>query len=171
MRRIDRSLSQDEALKIIDESEYGVMSCVGDDGQIFSIPLSIVRDKMSIFIHGANSGTKANLFKNGREVSVVCVSFNQVPNLSQIEFQNIKNDSKALGNNVFTTEYKSAIAQTKVYEVIDEKAKINALRLLCEKYTPEFMEAFETAALPALKITKIYEFKIQQISAKAKIIK
>ena len=171
MRRKDRALSQSEAYEIIDNAEYAVFSCVRDSGEIFSIPLSIVRENDSIFIHGATKGSKAELFKDGRDVSVVCVSFNAVPNLNDAEFEAIKNNSKELGNKVFTTEYKSVVAKTKAYEITDEKAKLEALRILSKKYCAKFMGAFETAALGALSHTKIYEFKIYEISAKAKVIK
>ena len=171
MRRKDRALSQSEAYEIIDNSEFGVFSCVKDDGEIFSIPLSIVRENDSIFIHGATKGSKAELFTHGREVSIVCVSFNAVPNLSESEFKAIENNGKELGNRVFTTEYKSVVAKTKAYEITDEKAKLESLRILSKKYCAKFMGAFETAALGALSHTKIYEFKIYEISAKAKILK
>ena len=156
MRRKDRALSQSEAYEIIDNSEFGVFSCVKDDGDIFSIPLSIVRENDSIFIHGATKGSKAELFTQGREVSIVCVSFNAVPNLSESEFKAIENNGKELGNRVFTTEYKSVVAKTKAYEITDEKAKLEALRILSEKYCAKFMSAYETAALSALNHTKIY---------------
>jgi len=170
LRRIDRALSIAEAYEIIDNSEYGVFSCVKDDGDIFSIPLSIVRENDSIFIHGATKGSKAELFKDGRDASIVCVSFNAVPNLNDAEFEAIKNNPKELGNRVFTTEYKSVVAKTKAYEITDNKAKLEALRILSAKYCAKFMSAYETAALSALNHTKIYEFKIQSLSAKSKMI-
>ncbi|MBP5778677.1 MAG: pyridoxamine 5'-phosphate oxidase family protein [Campylobacter sp.] len=171
MRRKDRELSRSEAYEIIDNSEFGVFSCVKDDGDIFSIPLSIVRENDSIFIHGASHGSKAELFTGGRDVSMVCVSFNAVPNLSESEFKAIENNPRALGNQVFTTEYKSVVAKTKAYEITDKNAKLEALRILSEKYCSAFMGAFETAAMSSLNHTKIWEFKIYKISAKAKIIK
>ncbi|MBP3207414.1 MAG: pyridoxamine 5'-phosphate oxidase family protein [Campylobacter sp.] len=171
MRRKDRALSKEEAYEIIDNSEFGVFSCVKDDGEIFSIPLSIVRENDSIFIHGATKGSKASLFKNGRKVSIVCVSFNKVPSPSNAEFEAIKDNEKELGNRIFTTEYKSVVAKTNAYEICDENAKIHALRILSQKYCKEYMSAFETAAFGALNHTKIYEFKIYEISAKAKILK
>lgn len=170
MRRKDRALGDAEALKIIDECEYGVVSCSDDEGGIFSIPISIARRGESVFIHGGVSGTKARLFQNGRGVKLVCVSHNRVPSPSRSEFESMLNDGKKLGNLVFTTEYKSAIALTKAYEIRDEERKIEALRLLCEKYTPEFMQGFELAVKTSLKITNIYELVIQNLSAKAKIL-
>ncbi len=61
MRRSDRELDRQIALKIIDESEYATLSCVDEYGEVFSIPISVARDGMSVFIHGAKTGSKARL--------------------------------------------------------------------------------------------------------------
>ena len=171
MRRKDRALSVEQAYEIIDNAEYGVFSCVDDKGEIFTLPLSIVRENDSIFIHGATKGSKAELFTDGREVSIVCVSFNAVPNLSESEFEAIKDNERELGNRAFTTEYSSTIAKTKAYEVVSESEKLHALRILSQKYCKKYMSAFDTATAHSVKHTKIYEFKIYEISAKAKILK
>lgn len=170
MRRKDRNLDELAALEIIDKCEYAVISCVDDDGRVFSIPISIAREGMSVYIHGAVAGSKARLFKDGKDVKMVCVSYNKVPKHTDAEFEAMKDDGAKLASRVFTTEYKSAIAETKAYLVAEDTKKIKALRLLCEKYTPEYMSAFETAAMHGLKATSIYEFKIQSLSAKAKIL-
>lgn len=139
--------------------------------QIFSIPISIVRENESIFIHGAPSGAKAKLLQNGREVTIVAVSFNHVPTPSKSDFDAHSKDGKWLGSNVFTTEYKSAIATAKAYEITDPKAKLHALKILSQKYVASVqMRAFDVAAMHSLNITNIYELKIISLSAKAKIL-
>lgn len=139
--------------------------------QIFSIPISIVRENESIFIHGAPSGAKAKLLQNGREVTIVAVSFNHVPTPSKSDFNAHSKDGKWLGSNVFTTEYKSAIATAKAYEIIDPKTKLHALKILSQKYVASAqMKAFDVAAMHSLNITNIYELKIISLSAKAKIL-
>lgn len=139
--------------------------------QIFSIPISIVRENESIFIHGAPSGAKAKLLQNGREVTIVAVSFNRVPTPSKSDFNAHSKDGKWLGSNVFTTEYKSAIATAKAYEITDPKAKLHALKILSQKYVASAqMKAFDVAAMHSLNITNIYELKIISLSAKAKIL-
>ena len=52
MRRKDRELSVQDGLAIIDASEYGTISCIADDGEIFSVPVSVVREGASLFLHG-----------------------------------------------------------------------------------------------------------------------
>ncbi len=139
--------------------------------QIFSIPISIVRENESIFIHGAPRGAKAKLLQNGREVTIVAVSFNRVPTPSKSDFNAHSKDGKWLGSNVFTTEYKSAIATAKAYEITDPKAKLHALKILSQKYVASAqMKAFDVAAMHSLNITNIYELKIISLSAKAKIL-
>lgn len=139
--------------------------------QIFSIPISIVRENESIFIHGAPSGAKAKLLQNGREVTIVAVSFNHVPTPSKSDFDAHSKDGKWLGSNVFTTEYKSAIATAKAYEITDPKTKLHALKILSQKYVASAqMRAFDVAAMHSLNITNIYELKIISLSAKAKIL-
>lgn len=170
MRRKDRLLEQKEALEIIDNCEYATISTTDEKGEIFSIPISIAREENFIYIHGATGGSKQKLFTNAKEVVMVCVSYNKVPNPTKTEFEAMKNDYKKLGNQVFTTEYKSAICKTKAYQVTDKDEKIKGLKLLCEKYTPEYMNAFEVAAFGSLKVTNVYKFEIQSLSAKAKIL-
>ena len=170
MRRKDRELSREDGLKIIDECEYAVISCVDDEGEIFSVPISPVRVGESIFVHGATAGSKTRLLQNGRKVEFACVSFNKVPHLNESELEEIKNDGKALGGKVFTTEYKSAIAKTRAYEVEDETKKYEILKILSQKYTAYAMSTFDVAADYGLGIMKIYELKIESLSAKAKIL-
>lgn len=172
MRRKDRELSQGEALKILDECEYAVISCLNDKGEIFSLPLSIVREDMSIFIHGATSGGKCENFINARICKIVAVTQNAVPKLSSDFFDSIKNDHSKLGSYAFTTEYKSAIATASAHLISDEKAKLHALRLLSQKYCAPYMSAFDAATPPeVMNHMNIFEFKITSLSAKAKVIK
>ncbi len=171
MRRSDRELDQEIALKIIDECQYATLSCVDEKGEVFSIPISIARDGMSIYIHGAKTGSKARLYKDGKIVELVAVSHNRVPTPSYEYCESIKDSASELGSRVFTTEYQSAIAKTKAYEVTNESQKIKALELLCKKYTPNYMDYFDTAAIGSLSKINIYELKIEYLSAKAKIIK
>jgi len=170
LRRKDRLLSENEALKIVDDCVYATISCADDESNIFSLPMSIVREQNKIYIHGAKSGSKSKLFSSGRICKIVCVSYAKTPETSPEKLAQISSDEHALGNFVFTTEYKSAILTTTAHIVSDENAAMRALRLLCEKYTPNYMEHFAVATAHAMKTTQIYEFRITEISGKAKIL-
>ena len=55
MRRKDRSLPKDEALSLLENGEYGILSTVGQDKEPYGTPLSYALGDNCIFIHGAAS--------------------------------------------------------------------------------------------------------------------
>ena len=55
-----------------------------------------------------------------------------------------------------------------VVMVDEEDEKITAMRLICEKYTPDKMNYFDTAIDAGLGRTNVYRVEIESISAKRK---
>lgn len=51
--------------------------------------------KIFIYIHGAPAGSKKRLFGDGKEVTIVCVSYVKVPNLSDEELNKFIQNPKA----------------------------------------------------------------------------
>ena len=172
MRRKDREMDQDFAREVIDRSQYGVLACVTPDGKPYAIPLSIARAGDKLFFHSATSGSKVAYLPDGQEVALTFVSHVQVPELfSQEELAKMANEPGAaarLGSKVFTTEFESACVQGKIYELTDPTEKLLGLRSICEKFTPDKMAFFELAASSALKITKVYEIRIESLTGKRK---
>ena len=172
MRRKDREMDQDFAREVIDRSQFGVFACVTPDGKPYAIPLSIAREGDRLFFHSATAGSKVDYLPDGQEVALTFVSHVQVPELFNTEeLAKIANEPGAasqLGSKVFTTEFESACVQGKVYELKDPSEKLLGLRCVCEKFTPGKMALFELAANSALKITKVYEIRIESLTAKRK---
>ena len=172
MRRKDREMDPDFARDVIDRSQFGSLACVTPAGKPYVIPLSLVRKGSKLYFHSAASGNKVDLLLDGQEVSLCFVALAQVPNLfSQQELAAMQNDPDAasnLGSKVFTTEFESACAQGTIRELTGREEKIEGLRLICQKYTPDKMALFETAALGALNFTKVYEIEILSLTGKRK---
>jgi nitroimidazol reductase NimA-like FMN-containing flavoprotein (pyridoxamine 5'-phosphate oxidase superfamily) len=172
MRRKDREMDPDFAREVIDRSQYGVLACVTPDGKPYAIPLSIARAGGRLFFHSATAGSKVDYLKEGQEVALTFVSHVQVPEFfSPEEVDKMANKPGAvsnLGSKVFTTEFESACVQGRVYELTDLSDKLFGLRCICEKFTPEKMAFFELAAGGALKITKVYEIRIESLTGKRK---
>ncbi len=172
MRRKDRAMSKEFGLSVIDRARYGVVSVIGDGKVPYSLPLSIVRDGDVLFFHSAQEGTKVELFKNDTDVSVVFVGETHIPgNFSKDQLDEMSKDvSKAvqLISKVFTTEFESAVVTGKVNLVEDRDQKIHALKLICEKYTPDKMDYFPIAIKSGLDKTNIYTINIDKITAKRK---
>ena len=70
MRRKDRELSRDEALEIIDSCEYGVISCVDDEVEIFSVPISPVRLVRAFLSTERTLVARQSCFKMGEKWSL-----------------------------------------------------------------------------------------------------
>ena len=68
----------------------------------------------------------------------------------------------------FTTEFESAAFSGTACEVTDIQEKIKALRLICEKYTPDNMENFEDAITKSLDRTAVWKIRIENLTGKRK---
>lgn len=172
MRRKDREMSKEFALALIDHSSYGVLSVVDKDGNPYGLPLSIVYQEGKLYFHSAKGGKKVETFEDGKHVCVTFVGKTKIPELfSEDELQGfLKDESKGttLSSKVFTTEYESAMVFGKIHLVKNETEAIEALRLICLKYTPTKMDYFDLAIKSGLSRTNIYRIDIEEITAKRK---
>jgi len=172
MRRKDREMSAEFGLEVIDRADFGVLSLVDLQGEVYSVPLSIARDGMQLYFHSARSGIKNTLLEEGKKVRVVFVSDVRVPDLFEnSQLDQILADEKGiemLGSKVFTTEFASAIVTGTVAIEKSEEGKLHGLRVICEKLVPGKMAYFEATAANALAITAVYRIDIEEITAKRK---
>ena len=172
MRRKDREMILEFSLKIIDKSTYGVLSLIDADGAPYGIPLSIIRDRDNLYFHSAKQGKKVEALQNGNPVSIAFVGRVEVPELyseSQLSaFLEEEHGGKTLISKVFTTEFESAIVLGTVHKVEEESERINAMRLICKKYTPSKMHLFDLAIISGMERTAIYRIEIKSITGKRK---
>ena len=162
----EKVLGEHLALTFVDKSDYAVFSCLDNAGEVHSVPLSLVRLNQFIYVQGGQNDTKAALYKDGRTVKIVCVAENQTPKLKYAEFSAIKNDAKALANQVFTMQYKSTVCTTKVLLIDNVQEKKLALQLLSQKYCAKYMSSFDILADEYLDKINVYRFEIMDITAK-----
>ncbi|MDR2050073.1 MAG: pyridoxamine 5'-phosphate oxidase family protein [Treponema sp.] len=148
MRRKDREESRETALQVIDKASFGVMATVDSDGEPYCTPLSFVRDGEVLYFHCALSGHKIDNLKRDPRV---CVSFT-----GEISFP----------EDDFTVVYESATVMGTAKEVTEDEEKIRGLRLLCERFTPKNMAAFDGAIAKSLAATGVWKISIGDVSAK-----
>lgn len=150
LRRKDREMPEAFALSVADKCEYAVLSVTDADGNPYCVPVSIVREGMTLFFHSAKEGFKAEAMRKHPKVCVACVG-----------------DTRLVPEQ-FTTEYESAVIRGIAYEVSDETEKRKALRLICERYAPSNMGGFEKAVSESLSRTAIWKIEITEITGKRK---
>ena len=92
IRRQDRVLNEEEALDLLAQTEYGILSMIDENGLPYGIPVNHVWNKQnSIYIHCAPEGKKLRAIKHHPNVSFCVVGrTNVLPKY-------------------FTTEYESAV--------------------------------------------------------------
>lgn len=172
MRRKDREMGREFALQIIDNSEYGVLSVIDADSAPYALPLSLVRKEDSLYFHSAQGGKKVEVFEKNSIVTVVFVGKTKIPELFSTDELDLclldEKKGSTLASKVFTTEFESAIINGRISLVSDEQEAIEALRIICEKYTISKMKYFDMAVKSGLARTNIYRIDIESITGKRK---
>lgn len=149
LRRLDRGLSPQDTEQLLLQGEYGVLSTVDPQGQPYAIPLSYAFRDGSIYVHCALSGHKLdNLATNPR----VCFCVVGRTELLPAEF---------------ATRYESVLAFGTASE-IDGEERINALRWLLEKYSPDFLAEGDIYIEQQQAATRVIKINIDQLSGKAR---
>ena len=152
MRRKDKEIGTDEAISLLTKCEYGVLSTAGNDGQPYGVPLNYAYKDNCIYFHCALAGHKIDNIESNPKVSFCAVG-----------------DTKILPSE-FSTEYVSAVAFGVASEVQGSE-RYNALVLLLEKFSPEFIEEGKKYIEKLDKVTKVIKIEIEHISGKKAPVK
>lgn len=150
MRRRDRKMPETFAWNVVDKCEYAFLAMIAEDGTPYGLPLTIVRDGNEIYFHGAKEGRKAVALRKNPKVCLTCVGNTEI-----LQEQ-------------FTTRYESAIAFGTASEVTADQEKIEALRKLCCRHTPDGMENFEQEIRTSFTHTAVWKIVVDEITGKAK---
>lgn len=149
MRKISRKKSAEWALDVFDKAPYVTVSMMREDGTPYGLPLSLVRkDDSTFYFHCAEEGEKID-----------CLMHSPVVSLSAVSRCTPKFEEEKLN---FTEYFNSAIAIGIAEKVEDDKEKIEALRLLCMRFLPKYMEHFDEAVSRSLNHTAIFRIRLTE---------
>lgn len=149
MRKSDRQKDAAWAMDVFDKAPYITVSMTRHDGTPYGLPLSLARkDERTFYFHCADEGEKID-----------CISHNPIVSLSAVSKCTPKYEAD---KNNFTEYYHSAIAIGRAEFVTDDTEKIEALRLICERFLPHFMEHFDEAIARSLNRTTIVRITLTE---------
>ena len=60
MRRKDRIMAEDDIQRVLNENSHGVLATISEDGTPYSVPVSYVYHKGSVYFHSASAGHKVD---------------------------------------------------------------------------------------------------------------
>lgn len=157
MRRSDRAQSREFALELMDRCTYGVVSISTGEDTPYCLPLSLVRVDNRLYFHCAKAGRKLDLLRRNPRVCVTFVGASEPAYVAE--------------KNMYTDYFQSAMVTGTAVEVLEEDEKLEALRALCTKMTPEGMtgDNFERAMAGSLAATGVWRIDMEEITAKAKL--
>ena len=151
IRRQDRLLEEDNAVRLLRNGEFGILSLLAEGNVPYGIPINFVWDgKSSIYIHCAPEGKKLQCLEICPQVSFCVVGKTKVI------------------SNKFTTGYESIVLQGKAYTGLSTEERMQALTLLLDKYSPEDKVIGLKYAEKSFHRTEIIRIDIEEWSGKCK---
>lgn len=148
MRRKDREMTQEETLKLLSGSEYGVLTVVGRNGHPHPVPMSYAWKEGAIWLHCAKEGSKLDDIRADAKVSFCVVG-----------------DTEVLAEK-FSTRYASAIVYGDISEVSGEAAEAGLFALV-EKYSPGFLAEGKAYISRAVANTCVLRIDVRHMTGKA----
>ncbi len=136
------------AQQLFDHCMFATLSLSEPDGTPYGIPISPARQGNCLYFHCALKGRKIAALRANPKVCVSCVGRADVtPGEFDIAFQ-------------------SAVAFGTAEEITDEAAKIDALKLICEKYCPDDLWDLQRVLDKYLPHTGIWKLTLDTITTK-----
>ena len=120
MRRKDREMPEAFGWAVADKCEWAVLGLIDADGEVYPVPVTIVREGSRVYFHSAQSGEKVECLRRHPRVSLCCIG---------------DTNRGAFGN--FTTEYESAILRGQAAEVTDPEEKQRIRRSSWRNFRPK----------------------------------
>ncbi len=149
MRKSDRQISGEEAIKLLEEAQFGVLSTVGENGYAYGVPLNYVYSDGSIYFHCAQEGAKlSNIAYNNKVSFCVTGSTEPIPDK-------------------FSYRYISTIIFGRCIEVGGNEKEAILIAIL-KKYSGEFMEKGMKYLERDINVPKVMKINIEHITGKAR---
>jgi len=151
MCRDRQQLSREECELILGRCTSGVLALTGDGGYPYAVPLSYVYTDGAIIFHSAVEGHKVDAIRRDSRCSF-CV----------IDQDEIKPDE-------FTTHFRSVIAFGRIHILEDADEKVQALRLLGRRYSPDDEPGLQHEIDKSLDHVLLLRLDIEHLSGKEAI--
>lgn len=149
MRKASRRKDPEWALEVFDRAPYITLSLTRPEGTPYGVPLSMARrDDRTFYFHCAPEGEKLD-----------CLRINPIVALSAVSRCSPRYEEE---KNNFTEYYRSAMAVGRAEIVEDADEKIQALRLICERFLPAYMARFDEAVARSLARTAIVRITLTE---------
>ena len=146
MRRKRQQLSYEDSVGVLQRATSGTLALLGDNGYPYAVPISYVYSEGKLYFHSALSGHKVDAIRNYDKASF-CV----------IDKDDVKPEK-------YTTFFRSVIAFGKIHIIEDETEKLEAARLLGNRYNPNQEVALQKEMESGLSRMLAIRFDIEHLT-------
>ncbi len=154
VRRQDRLMSEADAIKLLTDGEYGVLSMQAEDGGGYGVPLNYVFDgQHSLYMHCAPEGRKLRCIEKNPSVTF-CIT-----------------GQTRLVPRMFTTEYSSILLHGTAHLHLCDEEKMEAIHLIVRKFSPDYIETGDNYSEKSFHRVDIIRMDITEFSGKCKHVK
>ena len=151
MRRKRQQLSQEESIAILQKATAGTLALLGDDDYPYAVPISYVYNEGKLYFHSALNGHKVDAIRKYDKASF-CV----------IEQDDVQPEK-------YTTFFRSVIVFGRIHIIEDEKEKLEIVRMLGNRYTPNQDDALQKEIESGLSRLLAIRFDIEHLTGKEAI--
>lgn len=153
IRRQDRLLSEEKAVKLLQNAEYGTLAMQSETGGGYAVPVSYVWDgRNAVYVHCAPEGRKVQCIMTCPKVTLCVVGkTNVLPEQ-------------------FTTEYESVLLEGNASIKLSDSEKMKVLEMIIHKFSPQHKELGKKYAKKSFHRTEIIKIEINNWSGKTKNI-
>jgi len=149
IRKQDRKVSNQEAIKIIENGEFGVLSMCTSEEEGYGIPLNYILHKHALYFHCALEGFKLDNLRKHNKVSFCVVGKTKILSAK------------------FSTIYESAIVFGSITEIEGDE-KREALISIIEKYSQNYIPQGKAYIDKLYDKVIILKLNIDSITGKAR---
>jgi len=155
MRRKDRHVGAEIGIELLEKSDYGILSVLGDDDYPYGIPMNYAYKDGCIYLHGFLDGHKIDAIKKHPKVCFTVVG-----------------ETEVLPEQV-STNYTSVIVFGKAEVVASSNGDVRkvAFDALMDKFVPGEKERTDAYIHEHAKNTNAIKVEIEHISCKHRNIK
>ena len=151
MRRKRQQLSEEESIGILQKATSGTLALLGDGGYPYAVPISYVYHEGKLYFHSAMAGHKIDAIRKCDKASF-CV----------IEKDDVQPEK-------YTTFFRSVIAFGRIHIIEDEQEKLEAARMLGNRYNPNQDEALQKEIESGLSRMLAIRFDVEHLTGKEAI--
>lgn len=150
MGKPSRRMPREDAVNLLKEGTYGVLSVATKEGIPYGVPINYfyVPEENAIYFHSLIRGRKLDFLKENNQVSFVVVA------------------NEKIMPERFVTHYDSVMLTGRASFLTDDGEKVKRLVQLCQALAPEATERRNAVIQKQLSAVAIVKIEIEEITGK-----